>query len=86
MPVLERRKILKMKEGSYRMNPPKDWAEFFGLRGGEELDTIADAPWVVFPPSVKSREDRIAALQKIIALIEATPERPFPEAKRGKKK
>ncbi len=68
------------------MAPPKDWAEFFAMKGGEELDTIADAPWIVFPPQVFTKEQRMEALKKIIMLIEATPERPFPKAKAGKKK
>jgi phosphate uptake regulator len=85
MPVLERRRLTKTVKGSYIICPPKDWVRFFNLKGGEELDMIADMPVVVFPPQVSSKEQRIDALKKIITLIEATPE-PFPEAKKGRKK
>lgn len=86
MPVLERRKVHKTKAGTYRLNAPKDWGDFFNIQDKEALDTIADAPWVVFPQQVKTKKDRIEALRKIITLIEATPERPYPIAHRGPKK
>jgi phosphate uptake regulator len=86
MPVLERRKLTKTGKESYIICLPKDWVRFFGLKGGEELDMIADMPVVVFPPQVSSKEQRIDALKKIITLIEATPERPFPRAKKERKK
>ncbi|MBW2560721.1 MAG: hypothetical protein JRE40_07695 [Deltaproteobacteria bacterium] len=86
MPVLERRKLSKVGKDSFMMRLPRDWARFFELRGGEELDTVADMPVVVFPPQIESKAQRIEALKKIITLIEATPEKPFPPVKRGKRR
>lgn len=86
MPVLEKRRIHRSKDGILKMTPPKDWGDFFSLRGGEDLETIADAPWVVFPPQIATKADKIKRLQDIITLIKATPE-PYPEARRkGKRK
>ena len=86
MPVLERRKLSKVGVDSFLMRVPRDWVRFFEMRGGEELDTIADLPFIAFPPQIKSKEERIEALKKIIALIEATPEFPFPKPEKGKGK
>jgi len=85
MPTLQTRKLTKTGKGSFNICAPKDWAKFFQLVGGEELEIIADMPVVAFPPQVKTKEDRIDALRKIITLIEITPERPFPKAKTGRR-
>ncbi len=84
MPITERRKISRTKLGDSILRLPKGWARMFGYP--EEVELIIDTPVVAFPPSVKSNADRVDALKKIIRIIEASPESPYPEAKRRKKK
>ena len=85
MPVTERRRITKTKQGTFRMQLPKDWADFFEIEEKADVDIIADTPVVVFPPQGVSKKDRIDALEKIITLLGATPEKPYPIAHRGPK-
>ena len=84
MPVIESRKITKGPAGDGVMRLPIEWMRFFKIEGGTTVDVVADTPVVVFPPHVEKKKDRIEALQKIIQLIDAVPERPYPIAKRGR--
>lgn len=84
MPVTERRRVSRTKTGDSILRLPKGWTRMFG--NPEEVELIIDTPVVAFPPVVKSNADRVDALKKIIRIIEASPESPYPEAKRRKRK
>ncbi|MBA7593086.1 hypothetical protein ES703_00002 [subsurface metagenome] len=82
MPVTERRKVTHTPTGEI-LHLPKGWTDMFGTP--DEVDLVIDTPVVVFAPPVKSNKQRIDALKKIIQILEAVPEIPYPLA-RGKRK
>ena len=86
MPLTDKRKIMKTKQGTFRINPPKAWGDFFKLTGEEKLETISDAPFIAFPPQVKTTKEKIEALMKIVRLLEIEPEIIYPEASRAYRK
>lgn len=52
----------------------------------DEVELVIDTPVVVFAPPVKSNKQRIDALKKIIQILGAVPEMPYPLARRRRVK
>jgi hypothetical protein len=83
MPVIERRRVTHAATGDL-VRLPKGWSRMFG--DPDEVELVIDTPVVIFSPNVKSNKQRIEALEKIIQILKAVPELPYPEARRDKKK
>jgi hypothetical protein len=83
MPVTERRKVTHTVTGEI-IRLPKGWTEMFGTP--DEVELVIDTPVIVFAPTVKSNKQRIDALKKIIQILEAVPELPYPMARKSRPK
>jgi len=86
MPVVERRRVSytqKNQQGDGILHLPRGWLAMFGKP--RDVDIVVDTPVVAFPPQVSTKRERIEALKKIIQILEAVPEAPYPAARRGRR-
>jgi bifunctional DNA-binding transcriptional regulator/antitoxin component of YhaV-PrlF toxin-antitoxin module len=55
MPSLLRRSLIKMGKGGLVVTVPKGWADYYGLKPGDEVQMIADGDLTISP--LKKQED-----------------------------
>lgn len=85
MPVVERRRVTYTRDGrgDVILHLPRGWADMFGQP--REVDIIVDTPVVAFAPVVRTNRQKIEALRKIIQILKAVPDSPYPRARRGRR-